>query len=102
MVLSQVDFASSGFAAFNEAMDIAEAKESFNCAGIFEFISDPVVMDRLASLASDRPQCFSMGGKDSEVELQNAIESRIINLDEGEKIRSCLQFLMKADDMLGS
>ncbi|CAJ0598171.1 unnamed protein product [Cylicocyclus nassatus] len=103
MVLSQADFAVSGFAAFNEAMDIAEAKESFNCAGIFDFISDPVVMDRLASLASDRPQCFSMGEKDNESELQNAIESRITNLDEGDKIRSCLQFLMKAGyDMLCS
>ncbi|VDM69497.1 unnamed protein product [Strongylus vulgaris] len=61
MVLSQVDFANNGFSAFNEAISVAETKDSFNCTGIFDFISDSVVIERLASLASDRPQCFFSG-----------------------------------------
>ncbi|KAK6040664.1 hypothetical protein COOONC_21831 [Cooperia oncophora] len=58
MVLSQVDFASFGFAAFNEAIAIAESKESFKSVGIFDFISSTAVLDRLSFMATQRPQCF--------------------------------------------
>ncbi|KAK6011591.1 hypothetical protein OSTOST_23317, partial [Ostertagia ostertagi] len=58
LVLSQVDFASFGFAAFNEAMAVAENKESFKSIGIFEFLSSVPVLERISFMATEKPECF--------------------------------------------
>ncbi|KHJ95010.1 hypothetical protein OESDEN_05056 [Oesophagostomum dentatum] len=101
MVLSQVDFASVGFAAFNDAVSIAETKDSFKCSGIIDFISDPVVLERLACLASSRPQCFfSEASENLETEIQNAIEMRLIAANETERIRSTMLYLQKVGEEL--
>ncbi|EYB83931.1 hypothetical protein Y032_0327g2619 [Ancylostoma ceylanicum] len=101
IVLSQVDFSTLAFPAFNEAISIAESKESFRCVGIFDFVSDPAVIDRLAFLATSRPECFFPEvNEDAEVKLQNTIEMRLKTDSEGDRIKSSLLYLEKVGNDL--
>uniref|UniRef100_A0A0K0D4G6 ARM repeat superfamily protein n=1 Tax=Angiostrongylus cantonensis TaxID=6313 RepID=A0A0K0D4G6_ANGCA len=96
LLLSQVDFASVGFSAFNEAITIAENKESFKSTVIFEFIGDLAVMDRIVFMASSRPECFlPESTEDAQAELQKVIEARLKVIDEAKKIKLTILYLSK-------
>lgn len=96
MVLSQVDFATFGFAAFNEATEIAERRDSFKCVGMLEYISNSAVLDRLTFTASERPECFlTEVGENAEAEVQDKIGARLKVIDEGETLKSAILYLSK-------
>ncbi|KAK6741968.1 hypothetical protein RB195_009693 [Necator americanus] len=101
MVLSQVDFGTVAFTTFNEAISIAENKKTFKCAGILDFVSNPAVIDRLAFLASTRPECFSSeSSENKESEILHVVETRLNAVNESDKIKSSLYFLAKAGNDL--
>ncbi|ETN83844.1 hypothetical protein NECAME_07136 [Necator americanus] len=101
MVLSQVDFGTVAFTTFNEAISIAENKKTFKCAGILDFVSNPAVIDRLAFLASTRPECFSSeSSENKESEILHMVETRLNAVNESDKIKSSLYFLAKAGNDL--
>lgn len=96
LLLSQVDFASVGYSSFNEAILIAEKKESFESVDIFEFIGDIAVMDRMMFMASLRPECFRPEStEDAQAELQKVIEARLKAIDESKKIMLTILYLSK-------
>ncbi|WKX99823.1 hypothetical protein Q1695_014587 [Nippostrongylus brasiliensis] len=96
MILSQVDFATTGFTAFNEAIAVAEKKESFKAVGVFEFISSSPVFERVAFLASERPQCFlEEAGNGAAAEVQAMIDARLEVLNDNECLKHTILYLSK-------
>uniref|UniRef100_A0A7I5EF57 TPR_REGION domain-containing protein n=1 Tax=Haemonchus contortus TaxID=6289 RepID=A0A7I5EF57_HAECO len=96
LVLSQVDFASYGFTTFNEAITIAENKDSFKSIGLLDFISNTAVLDRLTFMATEKPECFlSEPGENPDKQLQDIIEAHTSAIDENDRLKSTMLYLSK-------